>query len=277
MASNTPAQSSSGSPSEACVAEGTTQPQVSADMGTHDPPDIRTCLSNAEELKREGNDHFRAQRWEEALATYRSALGHLPARPHLQTRAQGRDTDLTEEDSEGLRLNDEPVEESSIRPESPAAQAPPTEVEIECAKARAVLHANIGACYLKLGEHKEVAAACTEALKDDPKYIKALQRRATANEQINSWSSLSSAQEDYKALLELLPSTSPDVVSIRRSLASLGPRVEAAQKRETSEMLDKLKGLGNSLLGNFGLSTDNFQFVPNGQGGYSMNFVQNPS
>ena len=28
--------------------------------------------------------------------------------------------------------------------------------------------------------------------------------------------------------------------------------------------------------GNFGLSTDNFQFVPNGQGGYSMNFVQNP-
>ncbi len=33
------------------------------------------------------------------------------------------------------------------------------------------------------------------ALKDDSKYIKALQRRATANEQINSWSSLSSAQE----------------------------------------------------------------------------------
>ena len=26
-------------------------------------------------------------------------------------------------------------------------------------------------------------------------------------------------------------------------------RVEAAQKRETAEMLDKLKGLGNSLLG----------------------------
>ena len=33
------------------------------------------------------------------------------------------------------------------------------------------------------------------ALKDDPNYIKALQRRATANEQIASWSSLSAAQE----------------------------------------------------------------------------------
>lgn len=26
--------------------------------------------------------------------------------------------------------------------------------------------------------------------------------------------------------------------------------------------------------GNFGLSTDNFQFVPNGQGGYSVNFTK---
>lgn len=26
--------------------------------------------------------------------------------------------------------------------------------------------------------------------------------------------------------------------------------------------------------GNFGLSTDNFKFEPNGQGGYSMNFVR---
>ena len=54
---------------------------------------------------------------------------------------------------------------------------------------------------------------------------------------------------DYKTLVELLPSTSPEVVGIRRSLAALTPRVEAAQKRETAEMLDKLKGLGNSLLG----------------------------
>lgn len=58
---------------------------------------------------------------------------------------------------------------------------------------------------------------------------------------------------DCKKLLELLPPTSPDVVSIRRTLATLPTRVEAAQKRETAEMLDKLKGLGNSLLGDFRL------------------------
>ena len=56
-------------------------------------------------------------------------------------------------------------------------------------------------------------------------------------------------------------------------------------------MVDKMKGLGNSILGErnakklevtlrrpntgrFGLSTDNFKFEPNGQGGYSLNFSQ---
>ncbi len=58
---------------------------------------------------------------------------------------------------------------------------------------------------------------------------------------------------DYKKLLELMPPTSPDVVSVRRTLATLPPRVEAAQKRETAEMLDKFKGLGNSILGDLNL------------------------
>ena len=54
---------------------------------------------------------------------------------------------------------------------------------------------------------------------------------------------------DCKTLLELLPSDSSDAASIRRTLVSLTPRVEAAQKQETAEMLGKLKGIGNSLLG----------------------------
>lgn len=54
---------------------------------------------------------------------------------------------------------------------------------------------------------------------------------------------------DCKTLLELLPSNSSDAASTRRTLVSLTPRVEAAQKQETAEMLGKLKGIGNSLLG----------------------------
>jgi hypothetical protein len=44
--------------------------------------------------------------------------------------------------------------------------------------------------------------------------------------------------------------TSPSqLIDIRRKLQQLKPRLEIAQKKETDEMMDKLKGLGNSLLG----------------------------
>lgn len=157
---------------------------------------------------------------------------------------------------------------------------------------------------ISLEEHLDLA------LLDDPDYVKALQRRATCNEILNTWSSLAAAQEgeswerviivpshsvylfeDYTSLLRL-SSVQSQTREIEGKLRSLKPRIEAAQKAETTEMLGKLKGLGNSILGtpldcnmiarnstlssegNFGLSTDNFKFEPNGQGGYSMNFTQ---
>lgn len=54
---------------------------------------------------------------------------------------------------------------------------------------------------------------------------------------------------DYNTLLKILPPTSPQIAPIQRSLASIKPRAEAAQKKETEEVMSKLKGLGNSLLG----------------------------
>ncbi|KAE9410876.1 hypothetical protein BT96DRAFT_804924, partial [Gymnopus androsaceus JB14] len=147
--------------------------------------------------------------------------------------------------------------------------------QVQVVKARAVLNANIGACYIKLLEWKEAVNACSEALLDDPQYTKALQRRATSNMELNTWSSFDIRSRRfvyYNKLLTVLPDSSDEVKEIKRTLQLLKPRAEAAQKQETAEMLDKLKGMGNSILGNFGLSTDNFKFVPNGQGGYSMNF-----
>lgn len=107
------------------------------------------------------------------------------------------------------------------------------------------------------------------ALLEVPTYTKALHRRATSNDSLGTWTSLSAADKgldlpprlparlrqlihpflDYRQLLEILPSSSPLLPSIRTALNTLGPRLEKAQKAETDEMVDKLKDLGNSVLG----------------------------
>ncbi|KAH7883769.1 hypothetical protein F5I97DRAFT_1584674 [Phlebopus sp. FC_14] len=233
-----------------------------------DGADIRECLDRANHLKLEANALFKAGKWSEAVVSYRTALGQLPPRRQSAIPAQDHPS------AGGTAVDHVHDHPSDIIASDSALPEPGDGVDLECSKARAVINANIGACLLKLDDHKGVVDVCTQALNDDPHYVKALQRRIAANEKLDTWSSLGRAQEDYKLLLDLLPEGSPEVVRTRKALQLLEPRVQAAQKRETTEMLDKLKGLGNSILGNFGLSTDNFKFEPNGQGGYSMNFVR---
>lgn len=57
---------------------------------------------------------------------------------------------------------------------------------------------------------------------------------------------------DYTSLLDLLPPASAQLAEVKHELALLKPHLEKAQKQETAEMLDKLKGLGNSVLGRHG-------------------------
>ncbi|KIM48022.1 hypothetical protein M413DRAFT_439716 [Hebeloma cylindrosporum] len=229
----------------------------------------KNYLDIANERKQEGNDCFRAGKWNEALTAYRSALNSLPKRPTKPRPDVSEQDEIPGEDPSTKKGSDDEgeKEEAVVDVSSPAV----TESEKESVRLRSVLNANIGACFVKLGDHKEAVQACTQAILDDPTYIKALERRAASNDILNTWTSLTSVQEDYNTLLKLY--TSPTQLNeTRRKLQYLKPRLEAAQKRETDEMLGKLKGLGNSILGNFGLSTDNFKFEPNGSGGYSMNF-----
>ncbi|KZV75601.1 TPR-like protein [Peniophora sp. CONT] len=243
---------------------------------------IKSRLLEAEERKQEGTEHFRARRYAEALVAYRSALGLLPRRPvvHAQDKGKGKeravDASETSASNEDAADTFDTVDSAEEHPEAAAgpANTATSALEQESAKARAVLNANIGACHVKLEEWAEVVTACTEAIADDPTYAKAILRRAQANEKIGSWSALSSAQEDYNKLLELHPKGSAQARDVERALRFLAPRAEAAQKREVDEMFGKLKGIGNTVLGKFGLSTDNFKFEPNGQGGYAMNFVR---
>ncbi|KAF2716330.1 hypothetical protein K431DRAFT_289478 [Polychaeton citri CBS 116435] len=107
---------------------------------------------------------------------------------------------------------------------------------------------------------------------------KLLTRRAKARTESGGWSALQGAQDDYAVLLH--PSmagfmTNSDRSAAARAAAVLKPKLDAARDGEMAEMMGKLKGLGNSILKPFGLSTENFQFVKDEKsGGYSMNFNQ---
>jgi hypothetical protein len=132
---------------------------------------VTNALQEAERLKQEGNNHFRSKAWEEALAQYKSALGHLPRRK----------PEVPREPVEPSESSDpEAVETSTLEALPATPPQPGNEESPEVVKARAVLNANVGACYVQLvgsssilpfcvhnespsqGEHKKVVEACTE-------------------------------------------------------------------------------------------------------------------
>ncbi|BGP36980.1 TOM (translocase of outer membrane) complex component [Rhodotorula kratochvilovae] len=69
---------------------------------------------------------------------------------------------------------------------------------IECEE-QAVFYSNRAACYTNLNELDHVVEDCTSALRLDPSYIKALNRRATAREQLGGPAHLYSALCDFTA------------------------------------------------------------------------------
>ncbi|ODN88106.1 hypothetical protein L198_06870 [Cryptococcus wingfieldii CBS 7118] len=272
--------------------------------------ELRELLSRATQLKLEGNSLYTSKppKYEEAVQAYQRAIEHLPLFPskeeedsevededtgeRIKKTKEGKEKEEKEKEappavpaSSGLqeiseeeailisKQEDEgaPRQEEDDRPEE-EKEREKVENEIkECTKA---CNGNLAACFIALKQDEKAVKACTEAIKIDPNYTKGLHRRATSNERIGSLTALSSAKEDYTLLLTLLPPSSPLLPSIRRSLVTLPPKIQKQEKEQYDEMMGKLKSLGNSLLGNFGLTTDNFKFEEQPGGGYSMNFSQ---
>ncbi|KUF93679.1 Radial spoke head protein 4 A [Phytophthora nicotianae] len=142
--------------------------------------------------------------------------------------------------------------------------------EEEYAYNRAVYFSNRAACLMHLGRTEESVDDCTQAVTLSSTYVKALLRRAEALEKLDR---LEEALADYDTVLKIDPTVRTAVKGHER----LQKIVHERQEKMKAEMLDKLKGFGNTILGKFGLSTDNFQMVQDpATGSYSINFQQNP-
>nr|GMC58381.1 tetratricopeptide repeat protein 1 [Ipomoea batatas]GMC63357.1 tetratricopeptide repeat protein 1 [Ipomoea batatas]GMC68562.1 tetratricopeptide repeat protein 1 [Ipomoea batatas] len=116
------------------------------------------------------------------------------------------------------------------------------------------------------GKYTETINECTKALELNPTYVKALLRRAETNEKLEHYDE---AIKDMTKILELEPSHD----QARRAIVRLKPLADEKREKMKEEMIGKLKDMGNSILGKFGMSVDNFKAVkdPN-TGSYSISF-----
>ncbi|KAI9288683.1 hypothetical protein BC943DRAFT_273371 [Umbelopsis sp. AD052] len=126
----------------------------------------------------------------------------------------------------------------------------------------------------RANKYTEAKGTCSKAIELSPTYSKAIFRRAQAGEKIASYSALTEALKDYQSVREL-----PDITDFTRKEClkaeqRLPSMIKDQGEKEKEEMMGKLKDLGNTLLGKFGLSTNNFQMQKDSSSGnYSVNFV----
>lgn len=131
---------------------------------------------------------------------------------------------------------------------------------------RSICHANRAICFIKLEKYEDAIKECSKALELNPAYMKALSRRGEAHEKLEHFEE---AIADMRKILELDPSNDQP----RRAIRRLEPLADIKREKMKEEMIGKLKEMGNSVLGRFGMSVDNFKAVkdPN-TGSYSISF-----
>ncbi|XP_059044839.1 tetratricopeptide repeat protein 1-like [Achroia grisella] len=139
---------------------------------------------------------------------------------------------------------------------------------LQSTKLRAVLYCNRSASKMKLERYKQAIKDCTKAIELDENYVKAYIRRAQSYEADDK---LDESLADYKKILEFDPAHKEAI----KATVRLPPLIEQKNEKLKTEMLGKLKDLGNMILKPFGLSTDNFQMEQDPESkGYKINFKQ---
>lgn len=126
---------------------------------------------------------------------------------------------------------------------------------------RGVIFGNRAAVHLRKEAWKEVLNDTKQSLKYKPGYEKALIRRKKAAEKLEDWN--------------VAVQTAKDLNAPQAEIAALETKAKQKLEKDTAEMMDQLKGVGNSILSNFGLSLDNFKMEKDPTtGSYSVQMKQ---
>ncbi|KAN0047341.1 hypothetical protein ACTA71_001723 [Dictyostelium dimigraforme] len=219
-------------------------------------------LKEANNLKVLGNMAYTANEHKKAIEYYTEAISLLK-KEQEQEQKDNQINNNSDDDDEDYKNKSKVNKIIEIKENT-------KEDIIPCFEELSILYSNRSAGYLSIKQYDSVIRDCNIALEFEPTpisiKIKIYHRRAQAREQLNK---LKESLEDYQEIIKL-DSSFPQA---QQALKRLPPKIKEKEDKEREEMMGKLKDLGNTILGKFGMSTDNFQFVkdPN-TGGYSVNF-----
>jgi tetratricopeptide (TPR) repeat protein len=189
-------------------------------------------LDLALKAKEEGNEYFRTKDYDLAIELYSQAILLCPV-------------DASEKEVESKSLGE--TKASAISSDMP--YKPPS----KNAEMLSIFLSNRAACFAALGEWDMVIDDCNWARDLNTLHVKALMRRSQAYEKLDK---IEDALADARRVQEIDP-TWPTIGSI---VSRLQAQHNKKMEELKAEALDKLKDLGNSILGNFGMSLDNFKF-----------------
>ncbi|CAB9515435.1 Tetratricopeptide repeat protein 1 [Seminavis robusta] len=250
-----------------------------ADPTSTAQPEEPSPLAESEKLKAQGNEEFKNKNYLEALDMYTSAIEACPGMTGKGILAQRDEFD----EKERKRLHEvhrlqaqkraaESSGEDGDKSKTENATIPARDFEAPShphGKELAIYHSNRAACSLSLKRYEDAIQDCDVAILLRPDWAKAYVRRSTAFENLEEQTD--KALSDAKKALELDPKNAAARKNVQRLQKIEDERLEKLKE----ETLGKLKELGNSILGNFGLSMDNFQANQDpSTGSYNISFNQ---
>ena len=247
----------------------------------------KEIIALATHLKSNGNEKFATSAFGEALKLYDDGVEVLSR--------EGENDDI--DDSDKSDEDDGDVDETMTttttktkgteKEEEDEAKKNKADVDPEKREPTkrevllATLHANAGACLMKLESFEECVRRCSKAIALHPRYGKAHARRAQAYEKLDD---VERALEDYEKAVAIEEKENGESEDARRRMKksahrekvnALKPKVEEKREETKKEMFKQLRSLGDMVLGNFGLSCDNFKAEKDeNTGGFSLKFVQ---
>ena len=204
-------------------------------MGEEETAEVQRNIAKAQELKVEGNEHFKAGDYKLAMRAYHQVCRPPPtARTHYaQAITPARARAQIYMYVHGYALND-----SSLGGFPGQTTTPVSKSEMVTIRELKINHfCNLAMCHLKLGNLQKARLNCTKALAIDEKNVKALFRRGRCNAQLGA---LDEAKEDFEGVLRLDGSNK----EAARELRALKAAFADHKRREAKKFAGMFEKLG---------------------------------